>query len=415
MLKSLLSYGLANVLSGLIGFIAVPILARALGPADFARAALFVSLVWVCNVLAGLNISAAFNVKFKKKEQGDLPEFVTSAFFCVAALSAFWFVVLLLFGPWISRLAGLSEELIALALLGSCFNMYFQVYQGYQMMRSDAVGYGTVQVMNSALTAGLSVLLALGMANSFSGRIIGLMVPYVVLGLFALMKLRRAGLLRPTAASIHGIKEVLAFCLPLVPHMMGVFLFAVLDRFFAVHLAGEEKAGGYLAAVSVVAAISLVTSASNRASVPVLYHQLQVSGGDGVRHVQKLVDVYVACAAAASVCGILLARPVCKLLFGAGYEGAGDILAVLVVSQALFACYTLGSNILLYFERVRTLSMITIWTGVLNAVLMYAGFKLFGLIGIAYAGVLAMAVRYSLVTFVVSRMIKVRPFSFFSA
>lgn len=394
MWKALLSYGAANAIAGAVGFVVVPILARLLGPADFSRAALFVSAVWVFNVVAGLNIGAAVSVKLKKKGQEELREFVSSAFVCVLVLSAFWFFVILLVGDVIGRQVELSRYLLLLALAGSLFGIQFQAYQSFQMMSGDARGYGVMQVSNSALTAAGSVALVYVMSQPLYGRIAGLMVGYVTFGLASVHALRKLGLLQRGAASLSGCREVLAFCIPLMPHMAGVFLFSVIDRFFAVSLGGAQASGKYLAAISLSAALALIISASNRALIPSIYGLLENGGRDSFKSVQRILNIYLLVSVAAVLAGQVLSGPLTNMLLGPKYAGAGQIFSILLVGQGVFACYTMGSNILMYYEKVSTLSIITLLSGVANVVMLYAAFHAWGLQGIAWAGVIAMLIRY---------------------
>lgn len=394
MWKALLSYSTANALAGAIGFVAVPILARILGPADFARAALFVSAVWVFNVIAGLNIGAAISVKLKKKGQAELEVFVSSAFLCVLGFGALWSIIIFLLGEMVGPHVELSRNLLLLALLSSLFGVIFQSYQSFQMMSGNARAYGVMQVSNSALTAAISVALAFWMTQPFFGRIFGLIAGYSVFGVLGFRALRKLGFLRFESAGFAGCREVLAFCLPLMPHMAGVFLFSVVDRFLAVSLGGAAASGKYVAAISLSAALALIISASNRALIPRIYTLLKAGTPEAFASVQRVQNVYFVVSSAAAVIGWLAADYFANALLGPEYSGAGELLSILLVGQSVFACYTMGSNILMYYEKVSQLSLITLICGLANVVLIYAAFPAWGLQGIAWAGVTSMLLRY---------------------
>jgi O-antigen/teichoic acid export membrane protein len=180
-----------------------------------------------------------------------------------------------------------------------------------------------------------------------------------------------------------------------MPHMLGVFLFAGLDRILATRTLGEAAAGVYIGAAALAASVALLTTALNRALVPRIYDTIKRDHGEATRFLRRTSVLILTGGLLASSAAWFLSGMV-EVYLGEGFEGAGRVFAVLVACQFMFMSYTSASNVLLYFERNAVLSIATISTGVLVAVLSYALAPDMGVMGIATALAVAWIIRWSL-------------------
>ena len=100
-LRSAAIYGVANVLSAAVPFLLLPLLTRALTPAEYGDVISFYMLVALCSSVAGLSLHGAVGVRWINSSKGDPRTYTASA-------------MLLVFGS--TMLAALLSALIAPSL-----------------------------------------------------------------------------------------------------------------------------------------------------------------------------------------------------------------------------------------------------------------------------------------------------------
>lgn len=394
MKRAVSTYFLANLIGAGLSFLLVPFLSRTLGPDDFGKAYIFVTLVWVINTVVGLNLQAAVAVRLRKFGVGAVSGLLSSGLAIAAATSAVLFALSFVWGDAFGSLFSLDADHIRLALFGSTFNMIFLIWQSVQMIEGHVKTYAVQQVINAVLTTTTTVILVGAMPLGLDGRLWSLVAAYVGMGAYSLLQLQRHGFLtlRPGMTDVY---DVLGYGWSLMPHMLGVFLFAGLDRILATRTLGEAAAGVYIGAAALAASVALLTTALNRALVPRIYDTIKRDHGEAIRFLRRTSVVILAGGLVASAAAWFLSGMV-EAYLGQGFEGAGRVFAVLVACQFMFMSYTSASNVLLYFERNAVLSVATISTGAFFAVLSYALAPGMGVLGIATALMIAWMIRWTL-------------------
>ena len=96
-------YAAANVISAGVPFFLLPVLTRALSPADYGRVINFFLLVTLSTSLAGLSVHGAVAVNWFQRNEMDFPRFVGTAL-ALAAASTLTCGLILLGGALVLRL-----------------------------------------------------------------------------------------------------------------------------------------------------------------------------------------------------------------------------------------------------------------------------------------------------------------------
>lgn len=395
MKRAVTAYFLANLAGAGLAFLLIPFLSRTLGPEDFGKAYIFVTLIWVFNTVVGLNLQAAVAVRLRKYGVEPVSRLLSSGLAIGALTSAALFGLSFVWGDAFGSLFSLDADHIRLALFGSLFNMLFLIWQSVQMIEGHVKTYAAQQVINAVLTTAATVILVGPVPLGLDGRLWGLVVGYVGMGAYSLLQMRRYGLLTSRVAA-DDLKDAVGYGWSLMPHMLGVFLFAGLDRILATRTLGEAVAGVYIGAAALAASVGLLTTALNRALVPRIYDTIKRDHRAASRFLRKTTALVLAAGLIASTVVWAGLSGVIEAFLGQGFEGAGPVFAVLVMCQFMFMGYTSASNVLLYFERNAALSVVTISTGAVVAGLAYALAPRIGVMGIAVALLIAWILRLCL-------------------
>ncbi len=404
-MRTFFAYLIANVSGALFSLLIIPLLSRFLGPEDFGKAFIFVTVVWLINTVLGLNLQAAAVVRYKKVEKSEFARFISAGLVFALGLTLAFQLILIVAGDTVSRFISLDISHIHIALFASFFNVVFLVWQNIQMIQKNVVHYSIQQIANVVVTGLTTVLLVVYLHMGLDGRIWSLAIAYVTMGVIALLQMWKQGFL-VRGFSFAEFSDILKFGLRLMPHMLGVFLFSGLDRLLVPHLLGMTRAGVYMGAANLAASFALLTAAYNRTIIPTIYDKIAADPADASIFLRRLLVLFAAAALPVFAITWMVLPPVVEWYLGAGFEGAGKLFAILLLCQLLFLIYTIGSNILMYLEQNTHLSIITITTGIVFISTLLATYQWAGLYAVVLSLLLAWVLRSSITCFVAFRSLR---------
>lgn len=400
LLRNSAVYLLSNVLNAAIPLLLLPILTRYLSPAAYGLVAMYQMILVFLAAFTGFSVHGAANRKFFDQDEGiDLPAYIGS---CVQILLVSTFLVLLsvwLFRVHLVSLTGLTEYWILAAVIVSGASFLVQLLLGQWLVRSRSRQYGLFQVGQSLFNLALSLLLVVGLSWGWEGRLWGLSMAVVGAGLLALAFLFTSGQLRMSWRPDY-IRSALAFGVALIPHVMGMAMFNVLDRAIIQQSQGLGQTGIYMVAVQLALGMVVVSDAINKAYVPWLYARLKANELEVKRRIVTGTYVYFAVALLIALVVALVAPWFVPWFAGPDYTEAGRILGWLALGQAFNGMYLMVTNYIFYSQRTGMLSLVTVSTGALHLCLVYLLVDTRGIEGAGIAFAISMSLRFVLTWYV---------------
>lgn len=395
-------YLTSNILNAVIPFALLPVLTRYLSPEQYGEVAMFQTLLGALAAFIGLSMHGAAARKFYdgNLDQGDLAKFIGACLQILLVTSFISAAVLIMFSEQFSDWLGLDKKWIVLAVVVVTANVVVQLRLGQWQVRKQAIKYGALQVSRSLFNVILSLLLVVPFLKGADGRIFAQIATAAIFALVAICFLKRGKLLTFLSWRPDYIQEVLRFGVPLVPHVGGMFLLASVDRFVIKSELGLDQTGIYMVAVQFATALALVFDAINRAYVPWLFERLKRNNESEKRQVVYYTYGWYAVLLCVAVLGFIIGPWVVTVVAGDTYSRAGDVVGWLVLGQVLGGMYLMLTNYIFFSKRTGLLSLVTIFSGVVNVLLLLAFIRWVGLEGAAYAFCIAMAVRFLLTWFV---------------
>ncbi len=399
-------YLIATLINASIPFLLLPVLTRYLTPEEYGVVAVF--QVW-CSLLAvvcGLNTYGAATRKHYDYDNPDehMGEYISA---CVAILFISSLVVTLLLVPslgLLSELLGLAPEWIVAGVVFAVGNFLVQLRLRQWQVRQKPVRYGQFQISLSALNAGFSLLLVVVLTMGVQGRLIGITSSMFLFGCMGALLLWRDRLL---AFSWQPglIRDALAFSLPLLPHFVGSFLLLTVDRAVIGSVLGLEAAGHYMVAVQLALALNLLLQSLHKAYVPWLFERLKRDIHEEKRQIIRGSYVYFVGLIAIAILAFIVGKPVLVFIAGPSFAPAGEIVAWLVLAQAIRGMYYVVSSYLMYAKKTQQISGITIVSGAINILLLLVLLGAYGLIGAAWAMCTGAVVQFLSTWYMASRAI----------
>ncbi|WP_109422437.1 lipopolysaccharide biosynthesis protein [Aeromonas caviae] len=388
-------YLLSNILNAVVPFLLIPVLTRYLSPDEYGQVAMFQTLVAGLAALTGLNaVGAANRYYYDAPEATDLADYNGSCLQVLLVSS----LLLLLGGLLLSQQLGVWLNIpapwVLLAVILSGGNFVIQLRLGQWQIRSQAGRFGLFQVSQSGLVFALSLLLVVGVKLGAEGRIAAMMIATVLYVLLSLLSLARDRLFRLAIWRVDLLKDVLKFGVPLVPHVVGIFFLSSIDRFLINDRLGVGEAGIYMLAVQLSLGMVIVFDAINKALVPWLFKALADNQQAQLRRLVRFTYLYFIVVGLLGLLAFWVGPWVVELVAGPDYWRAGSVIGWLCLGQAFVGMYLMVTNYVFYAKRTGRLSVVTITCGVFNIALLLYLMQSQGIVGVAMAFAISMAIRF---------------------
>ena len=385
-------YTAANLFNSALPFLLLPLLTRVLSPSEYGLVAVFSTSITVLGALTGLSVHGAVNVRHH--ESGlDMPSYVGSALAVVAGSTAVVLVLIVLTGGATDRWTGISTGWLLAAALASAAQFVLQLRLVVWQARGMAVRFGALQVLQTSLNLGLSLLLVLAVGLGWEGRAAGIAGATAAAGGVALFSLLRSGdaVLRPR---VGYVRDALRFGVPLVPHVIGSVAIANSDRLIVAGLAGLHEAGLYAAGMQLGLLVAMLADAVVKSVSPWIFASL---GSDDLAVRQRIVRFsYAYFAGIATVAALTaLAAPWLLTVLGKEFRSSGEVVGFVALGGAFSGMYLMVVSYVFYSRRNEWLSLLSISVGCFNVALCWFLVQRHGAVGAAQAYALSQLLMFA--------------------
>lgn len=358
---------------------------------------MFQILVAALAAVTGVNVQGAANRKFYDADTKyhDLGHYVGACLQILVATSLLVFGSIFLWRQSLAAWLGLKVPWVLWAVAVSAAGFLINLRLGQWQVRGHAIKYGLLQVSQSSANMLLSSIFVVALLQGAAGRIIA---QISVLPLFAALAAYLLAKDRLLAMSWRPqyVREALLFGIPLIPHVLGLFLLSAADRLMINARLGLGQAGIYMVALQLTMVMTIVFDAINKSYIPWLFERLGRDQPQEKRQIVRWTYAYFGVALTAAGLAFVIGPYAVGLIAGDQYREAGKVIGWLALGQAFGGMYLMVTNYIFYSRRTGMLSFATISSGLLNVVLLIVFVKRFGLVGAAWAFAIAMAVRFVL-------------------
>jgi len=398
-------YGLGSVIGNVISFFLVPVYTRFLTTADYGVLSSMTALDACLTIIIALGLhGAAFRFYFEENNLNK-KELLGSIWLFQMLVALVISLVLYLFSgklaliifrePQMSSYIKLvvvrvflsigsllplvllrAKEkslhytifILLTALAGVCFNVYFVVF-----LKKGALG----SLQAGVITAGI------------------IFIPYLWI------------MAKEIAVSLNKsiIIRSLAFGLPLVPHLLANWALNLSDRILLQRLSSEQELGLYALGCNLTLVLSLIVISINNAWSPFYYSIAQKQNGPAV--ISKLISYYLLFLVFA-VTGIsIFAKEIVVVMSAPNYILAYTVIPPLALSYLFMGAYFMSVNGIFLKNQTKFLPFLTSSAAAANIVLNLLWIPRFGMIGAAWATVIAFALLFGGTYFISNRLFAV--------
>lgn len=387
----------ANILNGVIPFLLLPVLTRFLSVEEFGEVAIFQTLYMALSAFVGITIVGAADRKYFDSDSASaMASFIGACLQISLALTTATFIFFLIFYKQAAILLGLPASYIFYSILVAACLVIIQLRLGQWQIRNKAMLYGVFQVAQSSLIVIFAVLLIIVLNFDSFGRVISQVMICGIFALYSIYLLKKDELLEFFSWNPLYIKESLKFGMPLVPHVIGVFLISMADRFIIATELGISQSGIYMLAAQLATIIWLVFDAINKAFLPWLYEVLSRDLQEEKKLVVKLTYIWFGLILMTTPIAFFAGPIIVSIIAGPAYMEAGKVFGWLALGHSFGGMYAM-LNCYIYFSKdTSMLSIVTIFCGVINISLLIFLIKDFGIMGAGIAFSISMFLRFIL-------------------
>ncbi len=404
-------YAVTSLLQKGSAFLLLPLYTLYLDPQAYGVLAIVTAVNGLLSILFTLGLTGAvtrFYFEFKD-QPAKLAEFWGSILVCVLLISGVVGGTLLFFGETLLRpLIGDVPfwPYVALGVMATFFQPFFTTFLTVLQTRNQAGRYALISLSHFALTTTLTIVLVVVLQHGVAGALKATLVGAAVFFVISLWLLRKDITL---CLRWHHLRPAFAYGLPQVPYLAAWQVTATTDRLILNAQVGSATAGVYAVGAMMALVVDVAAQSVNRAYVPLSMQALKSGSAAELDQLKAIGAILVAgfCLLGAGVG--LFGVELVWLFASPAFAQAASVVPLLAFGGVASAIYLLLVNVL-FFDRaaIRYLPLGTLAAAGLNVGLALLLVPRFGMMGAAWATLMAQVLATILIAAIASRFDPVR-------
>jgi O-antigen/teichoic acid export membrane protein len=386
----------ANILNAGIPFLLLPILTRVLTPADYGTLAMFGIVLSVFGAFTGLSVHGAIGVRYFQLGKKELAEYVGTCIGILVVSSSVLFLLVALFGPWLTGVSGVPTDWLLVAVVLSGFQFLGNIRLSLWQVAGKAKQYGVFQVSQSLINAGLSLIFILIVGLAWQGRVLGQVFAVGVFGAVALGWLLKDKLLKKSKDWRAQCDDALNFGIPLLPHVIGGLIISTSGQFIATNMFGVAETGLYVIGVQFGSILGIISDAFVKSYGPWLYEKLKNESATSDHFIVGITYyiflTFILFSAVASI-GVFFMFP---FVIGHEFLPAKFLVAFFIFGNAFVGMYYAVAGFFFFTSKTKFISIVTVSSGSLSILLMWYLGNMFGIEGIALGYLFSQVIMFLL-------------------
>lgn len=415
LLQKIAVYAFSDGISKALPFLLFPVIAYYLTKEEFGLVTNYNVLISVLGPFIGMSSASYLAVEYYNKENDAKRVYLNLMYFNIflfLVVSSIVFPFYVYFEKW----SGLEIKWIGLAIISAVLAAVVDLFFTKIRMDENAKLFGIVNVLNSALGAGLTVLFVILFKWGWQGRIYSLFIGTSLAGLLCIYySIKYFKKFKKPDTKL--LKSMLIFGLPLLPHQLAVWVKTGFEKFFITSSLGLGQNGLYSFAITICAIFVMVSNAFFSAFSPYVYKTLSgINDGENEMKIKvgivKKSYAFLLIYLLVLVIGGISSTIFINIFFKEKYGDSIIYLPYLLGFNFFNSCYIILSMFVYYSKATKYLGLITISTSILQVLLMMFLVGRIGTIGAAMSSCLISIITMLVVYFYSNKVYPMPWFNF---
>lgn len=376
--KAGLWYTISNVATKAILVLTTPIFTRIMTMNDYGITATFTSWYTLLATFCTLNLTYSIG-RAKLDFEGQLDNYVGNMQLVSLLVSSLIAAFGILFIKPVSELMGLTPVLTVILAVYLIAAPTISLYQAKFKYLYKYRGNILITLYTTLVSVALSLLIVCNMQeNKYLGRIIGIVIPTVLLSLVFWGNSIRTRSLKLNPAFI---KYGLAISIPLVLNSISLNILAQSDRVVITKVCGTELTAIYTIAYQMAILVSLVYDSIGQAWLPWFHDSYAVGDFEAIRTNLKTLIIFGCYIGIGCIC---IAPEAITILGGEQYMRGQWVVAPIVLGLVCKFIYGNYEHIELHLKKTSYIGVGTIIAAFLNLVLNLIFVPIYGFVAAGY-------------------------------
>lgn len=374
-----MGYTIGNYLIKGLSFLTIPIFARLLESYDYGIYNTYIAYENIIYIIIGLALHSSFkNAKYKYLE--NFNRYVSACVLLGIISAILWFLIFNILYRYISSFLELERWLMNLLIIHSLGSALIQYYNTYVSLYYEYGKFLKISFINAGINISVSVFLILFIfsSNKYYGRIIGVAVPVIIIGIYVVIYFIKKG--RPL---LNGqiLKFALSYSLPIIPHGISQVILAQFDRIMISNMIGVTEAGIYSFAYNIYTIIQVTGNSLSNIWEPWFFERMYSKSYNDIKKNGFLFGAGMLVFSAL----LCLLAPEIILIIGTNKYSESIYCVIPIIIGGYFSfIYILPCEIEYYYEKTKYIAIATSVAAVINVMLNYTCIKNFSYIAAAY-------------------------------
>lgn len=379
-IKSGSSYMISNIVISATSLITAPIFTRLLSTADYGIVSNFSAWLNICLVIIGLGLPYSIG-NAKVDFQNDLKRYLASIQTLGSFMAIIIFIIVLQFQNQVAKFMEIDKSLVLIIfayLLVYPSVIFAQEYYKFTLQYKQNIIISVVNTFGSIMFCLIFIKYFFN-NERYVGRIIGLILPMFMMGLFLYLKILKDGW-------IKDIRKYWVFALkigvPMIPHSLAMVVLTQVDRIMITRMSGYSDAGLYSFGFSYAVLLALISNAALQAFQPWLYIKYKENDFLNIKKTHNLITVSI-CLVTFII--IAVAPEALKILGSKNFWEAKWVVLPVAIGSLFQYIYNTYTSLELYHKKTIIIAIGTVLAAFINYLLNYAFIPIYGYIAAAYA------------------------------
>lgn len=395
-------YVAINGVASLFPLIVLPVVTRAVSPADYGIYAIFLVGVNLLMPLVGLGMETAAGRKYVDKDNFDYPGYIATSLGLTVLLALFAYGILIGLAPTLTDVVPIPGSWfwawIGVAWSQTIVGLVLVLHQ----MANRPAGFGAWRIGRAFVLNGLLLIFVLSGLAGWTDLITVLFIAHGGVAIAGLIWLWRSRLLGKGVNTLH-LKHIVRYGAPLVPHMIGAALVTATDRVLLVNLIDEAAAGIYTVGYQVGQVMFLFAQSVTRAWTPWFYEKLKDGSAEALRSAMTAGYLVALLFIIAGVGFAGVGWYALPWLFGDVYAASSQVFVWIVAAFLAHGLWSLTASYLYYSEDTAWISASSVGAALLNVGFTYWLIQMNGLTGAAQGTFFAYATGFTFILLITVR------------
>ena len=403
--KTLGIYTISNILTSAIPFLLLPFLTSYLKPNDYAIVDLFLAASQFAIALIGLNTFSALSRFYFDSDKNNFKSYVGNSIIILAISAIVILGLIIVFDTELENVLKIPKDWLWVIVVYAVGSNIVSTQLAIWQVKYKSVNYGAFRVLRTLTDISLSIFFIMFLEFNWEGRVLGQTISIVffaLIAVFFLIKDRNINL-KP---NILKLKELLNFGAPLILHVLGAVIITYSDRVFIANYIGLESAGMYSVGYQVGMIVYVIQNSFNQAWVPWFFERLKNDDKTEKIKIVRFTYLYFILILLFALVISYLAPFIYRIFISNDYIKGIEIVIWITVGFAFNGMYKMVGNYIFFIKKTYIISIVTIFTAVINIGLNYYMVNTWGAVGVAQATAISFLLQFLLVWIISSKMYK---------